>query len=255
MGTQPGGRYREATAHILAQRGWHLVEDEAQFAIAVEAEVHRRLPGNRRSLDLIVEDAVINQYGPIWHRACLQNGSLRQRRGFEELYAHLYPIALYRAHHDEAIALDCTQASLETIWRKLPDVRDPHAFMRYCHMILIRQVLARLAEATRTAGVTSPRDDDLDSMDTAPDPTPLPEDRPGEMTPGVRARLEAAIRRCLDNPHMPVIIIRLFLDQQGVVAVMNELNLQPKQIALLKHRALKILRQCGTFMTILEELL
>ena len=252
---QPGERHWEAVARILEKRDWRLVEDVERFAADVEAEVQRRLPGARRAFDSIVEDAVINQYGPVWHAACMQNGSLRQRRGFEELFEHLHRIALYRAHHDEAIALDSTQASLETIWGRLPTVRDPHAFMRYCNLILVRQVLARLAEASRVMVVEPTGDEELDPLEIVPDPTPPPDERPGAMTPGLRARLEVAIRHCLANPDMQVIIIRLYLDHQGLLAVVNELNLSPKQIAVHKHRALKGLRRCEAFMTTLEELL
>lgn len=243
---------------ILARRGYELIEDMAAFTAEVLIEVQARLIDNRRPLDKIVEDAVVNRYGYIWHAACGENGTLRQRRAFEELNYYLYPIALHQAGRDASIAEDSAQEALLIIWQHLDQVKDAGAFARYASKIVYHEVIRRLKKEPPSV------EPDLETSQpgSVPDATdrepgrryePVAESAPVTIA-DLRAKLEAAIRDCLPPNTQPAVIIELFFNEKGFKQVADELGITVNQVSVLKSRALSKLRKCQNFLDVIEEL-
>ncbi len=244
---------------ILARRGYELVEEVVAFTAAVLAEVQTRLVNNRRALEKIVEDAVVNRYGYIWHAACGKDGTREQRRAFEELHHYLYPIALHCAKHEEALAEESTQEALLIIWQQLDRVRDAGAFARFASVIVYHEVSRRLKRKSPEIGLdesptsTRTNEDEIDRMALKQSFDP-PESAP-EMTAELRAKLEAAIKACLSSEQQAAVIIGLFFDDKGFKAIADERGTTVENISVLKSRALKRLKDCAIFMNVLEDLL
>lgn len=243
---------------VLARRGYKLVVDQVAFIAEVFGEAQARLPNNRRSVEKIVEDAVVNRYGFIWHEACRAAGTLRQRQAFEELHHYLYPIALHHAGREVPAAEDSAQAALFIVWQQLDRIKDPGAFARFASVIVYHEVLRRLKE---TDGIAR-ESDGLQLEDMPDDPNQskrtLPESQ-AQPTSGVtiesRAALEVAIRDCLPKAPYAAVIIELFLNEKGFVQVADELHTTVQNVWVLKSRALKQLKKCQNLLDVLEELL
>jgi len=271
----------------LARRGWALVQDDAAFVEEVLAEVQRRLQNGRapasRPLEKIVEDATVNRYCHLWHAACGADGTLRQRRAFGELQRYLYPIALYRAKHDQHIVEESTQEALVNVWQHLDQVVEPGSFARWAGAIVSNQVKAKFREQAQKIGGVEGEEAtwqarEITEADTS---TPLstslwvrgePEGAGTEargiggrpdfsasqrpmMTDEMRAKIEAAIEHCLRSEQQRAVIIGLFFDEGGFKEVAEALHTTPQNVSVLKSRALKRLRECEEFLWVLEELL
>jgi RNA polymerase sigma factor (sigma-70 family) len=260
---------------VLAKRGWELVADEAAFIEEVLAEVQFRIQNSRRSLEKIIEDATVNRYGYLWLAACRADGTLRQRRAFTELHCYLYPIALYRANHDPYLAEESTQEALFSVWQHLDQVRDPGSFARWAGAIVSNEVkkqikkLAQKVVEDKSEEVTWRRKEILvtdlwvrrgvedagTAMRGMGDRPELSTNQEPKMTKEMRARIEAALRRCLRSKQQQTVIIGLFLDQKSFKEVADALGTTPQNVSVLKSRALKRLRKCEEFLKVLGDLM
>jgi RNA polymerase sigma factor (sigma-70 family) len=269
---------RQVARRVLERRGWQLVQDEAAFVDAVQAQVQLRLnrmqPGreNRRPMDKVIEDATVNCYGYVWHAACAANGTLRQWQAFGELQRYLYPIALYCAHHDYYVAEEGTQEALISVWQHLDQVRDLGSFARWAGAIVSNQVKKKLGERRRRNGeitqadLPSPqvveaqghgesRNVEAELQHIHSRSTPLVEAPKLGIADEIRARVEAAIRRCLRrSKQQQAVIISHFLKTKGLKEVADEMDRKPESIYVLKTRALASLRECKDLLEVLEEL-
>ena len=265
---------RRGVRRVLAKRGWELVENEAAFIEEVLAEVQFRIQNSRRSLEKIIGDATSNRYGYLWHAACGAEGTLRQRRAFTELLRYLYPIALYRAKYDQYLAEESTQEALISVWQHLDQVKDPGSFARWAGTIVSRQVKAKFREQARkvveeeSGEVTWQFKEILvtdlwvhrgvegtgTAMRGIGNRPELPANQGPKMTKEMRARIEAALRRCLRSKRQQAVIIGLFLDEKGFKEVADALGTTLQNVSVLKSRALKRLRECEDFLEVLEDL-
>jgi RNA polymerase sigma-70 factor (ECF subfamily) len=130
----------------------------------------------------------------------------RAQHGDEEAFASLAVAAGDRLHavaqrilRDTDLAEDATQQALLTIWRDLPQLRDPARFDAWSYRLLVR---ACYAEARRTRR-------------WAPNLTLLPADEP-EVAEGLssvvdRDQLERGFRR-LSIDHRAVVVLHHYLD-------------------------------------------
>jgi RNA polymerase sigma factor (sigma-70 family) len=266
---------RRGVRRVLAKRGWELVADEAAFIEEVLAEVQFRIQNSRRSLEKIIEDAAVNRYGYLWLAACRANGTLRQRRAFTELHCYLYPIALYRANHDPYLAEESTQEALFSVWQHLDQVKDPGSFARWAGTIVSNKVkkqiekLARKVVEDESGEVTwqfkeilvaepwvhrgvEDAGTAMRGMGNRPE---LPASQGPEMTKEMRARIEAALRRCLRSKQQQTVIIGLFLGEKSFQEVAAVLGTTPQNVSVLKSRALERLRKCEDFLKVLEDLM
>jgi RNA polymerase sigma factor (sigma-70 family) len=265
---------RRGVRRALAKRGWELVKDEAAFIEEVLAEVQFRIQNSHRPLEKIIEDATINRYGYLWHAACGANGTLRQRQAFTELHRYLYSIALYRANHDPYLAEESTQEALISVWRHLDQVKDPGSFARWAGRIVSNKVSKQLEKLTRKVvedesgevtwqpkeipvadlGVYRGVEDAGTAMRRIGNRPELSTNQGPKMTEEMRARIEAALRRCLPGKQQRAVIIGLFLDQKSFKEVADALGTTPQNVSVLKSRALKRLRECEDFLEVMEDL-
>jgi RNA polymerase sigma-70 factor (ECF subfamily) len=130
----------------------------------------------------------------------------RAQNGDEEVFASLAVAAGDRLHavahrilRDTDLAEDATQQALLTIWRDLPQLRDPARFDAWSYRLLVR---ACYAEGRRT-------------RHWAPNLTLLPADEP-EVAEGLssvvdRDQLERGFRR-LSIDHRVVVVLHHYLD-------------------------------------------
>ena len=130
----------------------------------------------------------------------------RAQHGDEEAFASLAVAAGDRLHavahrilRDTDLAEDATQQALLSIWRDLPQLRDPARFDAWSYRLLVR---ACYAEGRRSRRAT-------------PDLRLLPTDQPaeGEGLSAVvdRDQLERAFRRLSLN-HRTVVVLHHYLD-------------------------------------------
>jgi RNA polymerase sigma-70 factor (ECF subfamily) len=130
----------------------------------------------------------------------------RAQRGDEEAFASLAVAAGDRLHavafrilRDTDLAEDASQQALLTIWRDLPQLRDPARFDAWSYRLLVR---ACYAEGRRT-------------RHWAPNVRLLPADEP-EVSEGLssvvdRDQLERGFRR-LSIDHRAVVVLHHYLD-------------------------------------------
>lgn len=264
-------RCRRSVRHMLGSREWKLVSDESDLAEEVEAEVEARLPYLRtQSLATVIEYAIIKRYGYRWHAACHANGTLRQRRAFEELDTLLYRAALKHLDGDENLAQDCVQSTLENVWKNLDRINDPGSFMWWVLKILRNQAYhlrtrdkhkridPLTGQDTWDENLLQENGDAEHEGGTSPGTAKLngtPTDQAQTMNEDIRAKLEASIRQCLNNKNHQEVIIKTFLDDKSRVEVSEELQISPEVVSVLKNRAIKHLQECKDFLTLLEELL
>ena len=131
---------------------------------------------------------------------------VRAQHGDEEAFASLAVVAGDRLHavahrilRDIELAEDATQQALLTVWRDLPQLRDPARFDAWSYRLLVR---ACYAEARRTRR-------------WAPNLRLLPADEParadGSSTVADRDQLERGFRR-LSIDHRAVVVLHHYLD-------------------------------------------
>ena len=131
---------------------------------------------------------------------------VRAQHGDEEAFASLAVAAGDRLHavahrilRDIELAEDATQQALLTVWRDLPQLRDPARFDAWSYRLLVR---ACYAEARRTRR-------------WAPNLRLLPADEPSDSDgPGAvvdRDQLERGFRR-LSIDHRAVVVLHHYLD-------------------------------------------
>ena len=131
---------------------------------------------------------------------------VRAQHGDEEAFASLAVACGDRLHavahrilRDIELAEDATQQALLSIWRDLPQLRDPARFDAWSYRLLVR---ACYAEARRTRHWT-------------PSLRILPADQPGEpeglVTVADRDQLERGFRR-LSIDHRAVVVLHHYLD-------------------------------------------
>ncbi|HLF26283.1 MAG TPA: sigma-70 family RNA polymerase sigma factor [Anaerolineae bacterium] len=270
-------RCHRYTLQTLADRGWQLVQDETGFVAEVWAEVGPRLvDAPQPALKAIVEHATIKCYGRLWHAACRATGTARQRRAFEELFTFLYRVAYNRANYDQYLAEECAQQALLKIWQNCDRIEDPGSFMWWALRIVNNEVNRAFARGSRRVHAPSTGQNTWQDVEISWSDLQVEGDdsdagghyltgsahlngtamnREPVMTADIRARLETAIRDCLDNERHRAVIIKTFLEAKSREEVARELDTTPQIVSVFKQRGLKHLEACEDFVAVLEELL
>lgn len=252
---------RTIARQTLARRGWTLVEDEAAFAEAVLVQVNARLAHVQRPRLDVIEASTVYCYGFVWHAACGENRTPRQRRAFQELYPELYRAVVHLAQPDIHLAEDATQQALLQVWLQHHQVRDPGSFLAWARMIAIHelddlrcgraggttglQVVPLTEVVTRGEAGSSNATDDEESRH-------IPLTDPPSVEADERLDLETVVRRCLTNEQQQTVILGLYLANKSIKQLADELGIKPRQVSLDKHRALDRLRRCDAFLRLVE---
>src|SRR6185312_16529316 len=160
---------------------------------------------------------------------------LRAQRGDEEAFASLAVAIGDRLHaishrilRDTDLAEDATQQALLTIWRDLPQLRDPARFDAWSYRLLVR---ACYSEARRT-------------RHWAPNLRLMPADEPtstdGSTLVVDRDQLERGFRR-LSIEHRAVVVLHHYLDMP-IDQVAETLGVPPGTVRSRLHYAMQGLR-------------
>jgi len=258
----------EASKRVLARWGWRLLTAD-ELAHRVEAY----LTGGEvvATSPWAIRHAALRLYGRELYQACGHRDGTIRERAFTELWAYLYPIALYKAE-DAALAQDAAQQTLLTVWEKLAQCRDPHSFLNWATMIAINQVRAVFRQASilvpgqeeretvegeaprrqrREVPMAELRGDERDSEfelkeEVGPDRALLRRES--------QARLVTALERTLRSSQQRRVIIGLFIEEKGVLELARELDTTPTNVYALKSRALARLRERQDFLEVLADL-
>jgi len=160
---------------------------------------------------------------------------IQAQGGDEEAFASLAVAAGDRLHavahrilRDTDLAEDATQQALLSIWRDLPQLRDPARFDAWSYRLLVRACYAEAGRARRAGP----------NIHLLPADEPMATDRLGEVVD--RDQLERGFRR-LSIDHRTVIVLRYFLDLP-IEQVAETLGIPVGTAASRLHHAIRGLR-------------
>jgi RNA polymerase sigma-70 factor (ECF subfamily) len=159
----------------------------------------------------------------------------RAQQGDKDAFAVLaaeradrYLAASHRILRDLSLAEDATQQALLSIWRDLPQLRDPARFDAWSYRLLVRACYAEAGKQRRWA----------------PNLTLLPVDEPAadDGTSSVidRDQLDRAFRR-LSFDHRTVVVLHHYLDLP-LDRIADVLGIPVGTVASRMHHALRALR-------------
>ena len=160
----------------------------------------------------------------------------RAQHGDEEAFALLAVgvgngllAVAHRILRDVDLAKDATQQALLSIWRDLPQLRDPARFEAWSYRILIRECYGE-GRRTRAWSSAAPRLVALDPPDDA--------DALGDVHD--RDQLERAFRR-LTVEHRAVVVLHYYLDQ-SIDEIAETLGVSSGTVKSRVHHAMRGLR-------------
>ncbi|MBI5877201.1 MAG: sigma-70 family RNA polymerase sigma factor [Chloroflexi bacterium] len=241
---------------ILTKRDWKLEESRTDFVARTLLSVEVSQRDAVRPLPQInaIRLAIFRCYGATLHEACSQAGLTRQQRAFIELAAYLYPIMLKRLG-DASRSEECLQRTLEAVWRKLATCRDPQSFLKWAQIVALNQIRDMLKDELRTeSSMAGQLPDDGDPQNPADDIPAPPAPIRGLGDDAVRLHVERAIQSCLaHNQNQQRVIIELFLNERSVKETADLLKINVGHVAVLKHRALAVLRTCDDFLDAISD--
>jgi RNA polymerase sigma-70 factor (ECF subfamily) len=159
----------------------------------------------------------------------------RAQQGDEEAFA-LLAVAIgngliavaHRILRDVDLAKDATQQALLSIWRDLPQLRDPARFEAWSYRVLVRECYSE-GKRTRAWG-SAPRLLVLDRPDTTDALSDVHD----------RDQLERAFRR-LSVEHRAVVVLHYYLDQ-SIDEISETLGVPPGTVKSRVHHAMRGLR-------------
>ena len=159
----------------------------------------------------------------------------RAQHGDEEAFASLAVAAGDRLHavafrilRDTDLAEDASQQALLTIWRDLPQLRDPARFDAWSYRLLVRACYAEAGRTRRWAP----------NLRLLPADEPMAMDELGSVVD--RDQLERGFRR-LSIDHRTVVVLHHYLDMP-LDGIAETLGISPGTAASRLHYAMRGLR-------------
>lgn len=251
----------------LQTRNWTLVTPDDAFFERVRNEIHAAANDPAAAPVQEVRRATVRCCARLLYDACGEDGTSRQRRAFEELWAYPYPRALMRVHNSGA-AQDVAQQALVKIFAKRTTCRDAGSFLRWCEQILLREIsdrfrelyerrlsahgeeyirreigLEEMSETENSGSASANQALSASAHDTAH----------AALQDPMRAALLDALRDCLGNERHVLVIVDLFMRDASFVEAADHLGTTPLNIQVIKARALKKLRDCPDMQRIVED--
>lgn len=257
----------EVIAQELEKRSWTLESAHHEFVEKVRQEVLSRHVEIEAATPEMVKRATVRCYARVLFDTCGEDGTLPQRQAFKELWAYLYPRALFRLH-TASHAEDATQHALIKIFEKRTTCRDAGSFLRWCEQILVRLIIdehraqydERMTErgidyAAREIAFHDTEDgvteDSHPREDAVADPT---QDTPhAAMSEPMHTAFMAALRDCLGNARQATVIDELFMNDKTFLEVAEQLQTTPLNVQVMRTRALKKLRDCPDMQQLVED--
>lgn len=240
---------------ILHQRDWQLIAEDKLFDFVewveraiVEGIVNSK-PG--ASPKETVRRATIHAYCQELYQASGENGTLRQRRAFEEIGRHAQGVA-FRYEQNPGVVQACVQRALQIVWEKREQMRSAGSFLRWIEQVVYYAIKGYWKEKhhrqevpmshLRVAGGEAEDDnEDLEHFWEALSFTSPPDDE--IIGRELREQLWAGVRRVLAaNPRYEAVIVGHYLYELSVPALSEMLRTPVRNVYVLKSRALVRLR-------------
>lgn len=214
-----------------------------------------------------VQRATVRYYARVLFEQTGANGTQEQQQAFREIRAYLLPRALFKLH-DRIQADDAAQQALVKIYQYRATCRDAGSFLRWCDQILQRLIMDDRREQgqerrteqgveyrARAIGFYAPGDtvneDSNPEEDAVADPQ---QDTPvAAMTEPMRAALIATLQDCLEDDRQAEVIGQLFMYDKTFFQVAELLQTSPVNVQVIRHRALKKLRDCKEMQQLVED--
>lgn len=189
----------ETVGDWLLQDGWAAVVDVPDLAAEVQAGLPAGAPVTREAARRAYFSRVSRR---LW-LACAGREPQACNTAYQALAQYLRRVAL-TSTRDEDLAAEATQNALRAIHQSLAQVRDSSAFMGYCKMVVLREVIHLMRAGQMQQEKTIPleelfpdTDDERDWADMLPDSSDLPDDIVADrLRAGALNRLWECVRAC-----------------------------------------------------------
>lgn len=262
----------------LAKNDWQLLSypdlgvDLDTFAGRVldTAQTWSRQEGMAALDERYLTRATQHEYAKLLYTACTRKDTPAGQRAYLELWNRYSRMVRFKMA-DHADAQDVTQNGMKKIYEKLAQCDKPGAFLGWAYTIMRNEVRQYWRQRGRQPPVVGWGSDALESDDTAEsrlsqerlDPTqlsilqtmrsliqPSPEEQAAEYE--TDQILRELIRRCLQHETRSLVFQRLVLNGAEVSHLAILLDRTPNAIHMLRHHALKKLRQCPELLAMLQ---
>lgn len=257
---------RDVVERELQRRNWQLmtsIEIEKLIEeITVDLLSPSRMPADFETLRGEIIRTTIGRYAVLLFESSRLEGTQKQKQAFRELWAYLYPYALYKTS-DQERAQEYTQRALIKIWERGDQCRDPRGFLGWCKVVALNEIRMDYRKNSKLDFVSpSELGDNMEERD-------IRWSNPGEGDVTVTGRplekdiarqesiqrLRAALKTALRSKKQYAVIEGVFLRGMGVRDLAHNLGTSPSNIHTLKSRALSRLRETQEVMRALEEFL
>lgn len=227
--------------HILTNRDWGLIDQADRLAwqeLMNDVAASIGQSDDATSVDQErLDRAVIGAYCPILHAACSDEGSLHQRRAFEELWHWVYPRVRQRVDTDQD-AEDVAQQVMLKVYQNLHQVTDPRGFLAWVNKITFRT----LADHYRRKGRRDRVEQFIFDVETDSEKV----DELAAVSDSLEMELSLAeeelvrmIYECMPERkrRQTEVLVALVFEQLSVPEVADRLQTTPANVYILYHRA------------------
>lgn len=212
------GACRQIVQDLMGRYGWALLTEAELVGLAMKAIEPETSPG---ALVKVVKHCYIT----VWYQACRQGDDpARCNQGYQELHRYLFRAAYNRWHED---AEDITQEALALVCGQIECCQNPGTFLQFA--------LFKLLHARQKVKGHSDKEVPTDTPEPVPDP---PQHLPNAECYDI---LREAIDRLPDN-YRKVIRWKYF-EEMSDEEIADQLGKTPGNVRVLRHRAIKKLRQ------------
>lgn len=262
----------------LAQNGWQLLSypdlgvDLDTFAgqVLATAQTRHRTEGAAVLDERYLVSATKYEYARLLYTACSRQDTPAGQRAYQELWNRYSRIVRFKMA-DHTDAQDVTQNGMKKIYEKLAQCREPGYFLGWAYKIMRNEMgqywrqQGRQPPVVGWSSISHESDDTTESqlseerLDAAqlsilqtmrsliqPSPEEAAVERETDQT------LRELIRRCLQHETRSLVFQRLVLNGAEVSHLATLLDRTPNAIYMLRHHALKKLRQCPELLAMLQ---
>lgn len=237
--------YRQTFRLMVGLNDWHLVAvDDEDFAGQVMAQLGLG-EDSPEVADEVLRRAIMRCYCLRLYTAFGQQGSEAQRIAMREAKDFVLRRLLARAQGDIVLADECAQKAIEQAWLKWGTIRTPGSFLGYVLRIGIHELLS--------AGRQSRRLEDVPDGEGDPRLWARADTETRVVEDDLRAKLRAAIRKCLQRAEEARLIIEIFLEGRSYHELAISWGCEASYLHLLKFRAIRNLKACGELLALQQE--
>ena len=269
---------RRVATETLAQNGWQLLSypdlgvDLDTFAgqVLATAQTRHRTEGAAILDERYLVSATKYEYARLLYTACSRKDTPAGQRAYQELWNRYSRMVRFKMA-DHTDAQDVTQNGMKKIYEKLAQCREPGYFLGWAYKIMRNEMgqywrqqdrqppVVGWSSASRESGditASQQSDERLDATQLSIRQTMRSLIQPSPEEAAIRyatdQSLRELIRRCLQHETRSLVFMSLVLNGAEVSKLTEELNRTPNAIYMLRHHALKKLRQCPELLAMLQ---